>query len=350
VIIGLAAFIGLAADKLLAADKPNVLVIFADDMGYADLGITGNKDLATPHIDSLATCGARFTNGYVTGCVCSPSRAGLLTGRYQQRFGFDANAEGRDRRDASPRALDLKQVTFAQRMKEAGYTTGLVGKWHLGMGDGYLPNDRGFEEFYGLLPHGLGKQDDPAPLFRNREPEATPPDHTLAFGKEAEAFIERHAGEPFFLYLAFTAVHSPHIAPESYLKKLEHVTDPRRRKYLAMLACLDDAIGGVLARLRERKLEENTLIFFASDNGGPDSPAHDNGPYRGGKWSLWEGGIRSPLIVQWKRRIPAGREVPQLATQLDFLPTALAAAGVQAKPEWRHDGANLLPLLVGQSD
>jgi arylsulfatase A-like enzyme len=333
-----------------AERKPNVVVIYADDLGYADLSATGSKQVSTPHIDSLAKNGARFANGYVTGCVCSPSRAGLLTGRYQQRFGFDANAEGEARGDRAPRGLDLKQVMFAQRLKGLGYATGLVGKWHLGGRDGYLPTQRGFEEFYGLLPHGVGAgKGEDVPIYRGKEKVATPPDHTVAFGKESEAFIDRHKDKPFFLYLAFTAVHAPHSAPEAYLKKFAHITPPRKQRYLAMIACLDDAVGGVLGRLRKHKLEEDTLIFFAGDNGGPLNGHVSNGPYRGGKWSLWEGGIRSPIFIQWKGRVAGGCEVAHPINQLDFLPTALAAAGAEVKREWQLDGVSLLPLLEGKT-
>src|SRR5436190_12416887 len=276
----------------LSADgRPNIVFIYADDLGYAGLSVTGATDIKTPQIDSLAVNGVRFTDSYVTGCVCSPSRAALLTGRYQHRFGFDANAEGRERHGEHPHALDIKQTTIAQRLKQHGYATGLVGKWHQGVGEGYLPNDRGFDEFYGLLPHGIGARganDEDVPIYRNRQQVEVPADHTVAFGKEAEAFIERHKSEPFFLYLAFTAVHAPHGAPQIYLDKFAGVTDPRKRRYLAMLACLDDAVGGALAKLRERGLEEKTLIFFASDNGGPANSPTSNGPFSGGKWSLWE--------------------------------------------------------------
>jgi arylsulfatase A-like enzyme len=344
----------LAVAVSTAADRPpNIVLIYADDLGYAGLSATGCKEISTPHIDSLAAGGVRFTDSYVTGCVCSPSRAALLTGRYQHRFGFDANAEGRSADDQHPRALDIQQTTFAQRLKAHGYATGLVGKWHQGTGQGYLPNDRGFDEFYGLLPFGVGAlqaQGRDVPIYRNRQETAVPADHTTAFGREAQAFIQRHASEPFFLYLAFTAVHAPFSAPQSYLDKFAGVGDARKQKYLAMLACLDDAVGGVLAKLRELKLEENTLIFFASDNGGPTASPTSNGPFRGGKWSLWEGGIRSPIFIQWKGRIAVGRELPAMTTQLDWLPTALAAAGIEAKPEWQLDGTNLLPLLEGKTD
>jgi arylsulfatase A-like enzyme len=331
-----------------ASPRPNVLILYADDLGYADLSVTGNREIATPHIDSLAANGVRFTTSYVTGCVCSPSRAGLMTGRYQQRFGFDANAEGSSKGLAQPKGLDLAQPTFADRFKQLGYATGLVGKWHLGsQKPEYLPNARGFDEFYGLFPSGIGagNEDEPVPMYRNGDRAEVPADHTKAFGEEAEAFIARHKDEPWLLSCAFTAVHSPHVSPAEYEARLAHVSDPRRR-YLAMLACLDDVIGGILGTLRRHGLEERTLVFFASDNGGP-AHAASNGVFRGSKWTLWEGGVRSPILVQWKGRIPGGRTLDDPVLQIDWLPTALAAAGATIDPAWKLDGVNLLPLLTG---
>lgn len=336
---------------VVAAERPNIIFIYADDLGYVGLSVTGATDIKTPHIDSLAANGVRFTDSYVTGCVCSPSRAALLTGRYQQRFGFDANAEGRERQGEHRHALDIKQTTIAQRLKQNGYATGLVGKWHQGVGEGYLPNDRGFDEFYGLLPHGIGARganNEDVPIYRNRQQVEVPADHNVAWGEEAKAFIERHKSEPFFLYLAFTAVHAPHGAPQRYLDKFASV-EPRKQRYLAMLALLDDMIGGVLAKLRERGLEDNTLIFFASDNGGPANSVTSNGPFSGGKWSLWEGGIRSPILIQWKGHIPGGQTVKQMTTQLDWLPTVMAARGIETKSNWELDGVNLLPWLEGKA-
>jgi arylsulfatase A-like enzyme len=346
------AWLLLSATQLLAGERPNIIFIYADDLGYAGLSATGATDIKTPHIDSLAAHGVRFSDSYVTGCVCSPSRAALLTGRYQQRFGFDANAEGRERRGEHPHALDIKQTTIAQRLKTNGYATGLVGKWHQGVGEGYLPNDRGFDEFYGLLPHGIGARavnGEHVPMYRNRKQVEVPADHNLAWGQEAAAFIERHKREPFFLYVAFTAVHAPHGAPLPYLDKFANV-EPRKQRYLAMLALLDDQIGGILGKLRENEIEDKTLIFFASDNGGPANSPTSNGPFSGGKWSLWEGGIRSPIFIQWKGHIPAGRTIKCLTTQLDWLPTAFAAAGIETKADWQLDGRNLLPLLEGKTD
>jgi len=351
---GWLSLVSLLVPAALAAaappDKPNVLILYVDDLGYADIGVTGGRDVPTPNIDSLAHNGVRCTTSYVSGCVCSPSRAGLMTGRYQQRFGFDANAEGIRKAEEQPRALDLAQATFADRFKTLGYATGLVGKWHLGSDTPeYLPNARGFDEFYGLMPSGIGagRGGKPVPMYRNGAEAEQPADHTVAFGKEAEAFIGRHKDEPWMLYCAFTAVHGPFTAPEEYLQRFAHVQRLGHRKYLAMLACLDDVIGGILGTLRDNGLEERTLVFFASDNGGPGAPAN-NGVFRESKWTLWEGGIRSPILVQWKGRIPGGRTVAPPVMQIDWLPTALAAAGATIDPAWKLDGVNLLPLLEGK--
>lgn len=349
VILIIACLIGMTSLQAAPASRPNVLILYADDLGYADLSVMGNREVATPNIDSLAANGVRFTTSYVTGCVCSPSRAGLLTGRYQQRFGFDANAEGASKGLAQPKGLDLGQATFADRFKQLGYATGLVGKWHLGsQHPEYLPNARGFDEFYGLMPSGIGagKGSGPVPMYRNAAQVEVPADHTIAFGKEAEAFIGRHKDEPWLLYCAFTAVHAPFVSSADYLARFAHVENPQRRKYLAMLACLDDVIGGILGALRKNGLEDRTLVFFASDNGGPPHAA-SNGVFRGSKWTLWEGGVRSPILVQWKGRIPGGRTLDDPVLQIDWLPTALAAAGAVVDPAWKLDGVNLLPLLEG---
>jgi arylsulfatase A-like enzyme len=330
-----------------AASKPNILLIVADDMGYADCSVQGCRDVATPHIDSLAKNGVRFTSGYVSGCVCSPSRVGIVTGRYQQRTGHDANPHG-------DFGLDLKETTFAQRMKAAGYVAGITGKWHLGELKEQMPLARGFDEFYGILPHGIAaeKKGSGVPVFRGWDKVETPPDHTVKFGEEAVGFIDRHKSEPWFLYLPFTAVHAPHVAPESYVKKFSHIEDKGRRQLCAMISVMDDRIGTVLAKLRELKLDENTLVFFVSDNGGPNSRTVHNGPLRGGKWTVWEGGIRVPFLVQWKGGIAPGRVLDTPVIALDFLPTALAAAKVDLSLRERNslDGVNLLPLLEGQTD
>jgi arylsulfatase A-like enzyme len=337
-----------AAAGALGAERPNVLIILVDDLGYGDLGITGGTHVPTPHMDSIARNGVQFTNSYASGPVCSPSRAALMSGRYQQRFGMDFLADGDAPSDRGPRALDLRETTVAQRMQALGYRTGMFGKWHLAdihtTGQEYMPTARGFDEFYGILT-----ADFPTPgtkTYRGTEVVPAPVDHTQAFTREAVDFIERHRKRPWFLYLPYTAVHSPFVAPAEYLARYEGKGYPvRERNYYAMLHCLDDAIGRVLQSLRDLGLEERTLILFASDNGGPHEGPQSNRPFRSGKFSLWEGGIRSPIFVQWKGRLKGGIQLPHLVNQIDFVPTALAAAGSKADPAARLDGVNLLPVM-----
>jgi arylsulfatase A-like enzyme len=338
----------LAAATASAPARPaNVVVILADDLGYTDLGCYGGTEIPTPQLDALARGGARFTAAYTSGCVCSPTRAGFLAGRYQQRYGFDANAEGRAQpADRGPRALEKSAVTFAQRMKSAGYATGLVGKWHVGAEPGYRPTERGFDEFYGLYPYGLAAAD--ARIHRGLEPTTQPANAMAAFADEALGFIDRHAARPFFLYLAFTAVHGPFVGPSPYRERFSGLSPANRGLYAADLVQMDDIVGRVAARLRERGLDRNTLLVFLGDNGGPGGAAR-NGVLRGTKWTLWEGGIRVPMIASWPGRIPAGQTIAAPAIQIDLLPTALAVAGVTPAPEWRLDGRNLLPLLEGRA-
>jgi arylsulfatase A-like enzyme len=339
----------LAAARAQGARKPNILVIVGDDMGYADIGVHGCKDIPTPHIDSIARNGVRFTNGYVSGPYCSPTRAGLLTGRYQTRFGheFNPNAKSPD-----TVGLSLKEITLAQRLRALGYTTGMVGKWHLGHGDPFHPLARGFQSYFGFLdgahPYFPGKG---VPILRGKEDAMEKEYLTDAFRREAVNFIEAHQKEPFFLYLTFNAVHAPMQATEKYLERFGAIKDDTRRKYAAMMSAMDDAIGAVLAKLREAGLEENTLIFFISDNGGPTGVnGSNNYPLRGVKATTWEGGIRVPWLMQWKGRLPAGRTFDAPVIQLDILPTTLAATGSDAPSDRPLDGVNLLPYLDGKKE
>jgi arylsulfatase A-like enzyme len=331
-----------------APRRPNIVIIFADDYGHGDCGIHGCKDIPTPHIDSIAKNGVRCTSGYVSAPQCSPTRAGMLTGRYQQRFGHEHNAahEGS--------ALPLTETTLADRLKAAKYATGLVGKWHLGLGEKQHPLDRGFGEFYGFLgganPYLPRGANGTVPrILRGRDDANEKQFLTEAIGREAAAFIDRHQKEPFFLYLAFNAPHGPLEAPESHLKRFAGIADEKRRTYAAMVSAMDDAIGVMLAKLKAAGLEENTLIFFFSDNGGPtDVNASSNAPFRGVKGEVREGGIRTPFFVQWKSVLPAGKLYDQPVIQLDIHPTALAAAGVPLPADAKLDGVNLLPYLTGK--
>jgi len=334
-----------------AAEKPNILVIVADDLGYGELSIQGNPQIPTPNIDSLAKSGVRFTSGYVSGPYCSPTRAGLMTGRYQQRFGHEFNP-GPAQSAGTAVGLSLKEKTIGNYLKEAGYTTGWFGKSHLGYEPQFHPLKRGFDEFFGF-PGGAHDYFDAAgdsrnPILRGTTPVKKLDYTTETFGRETVAFIENHHGAPWFIYLPFNAVHAPLQSPDKYLARFPNITERKRLTFAAMLSAMDDAVGAVLAKLREHRLEENTLIFFFSDNGGPTaSTTSGNGLLRGFKSQTWEGGVRVPFMVQWKGHLPAGKVDDRPVIQLDILPTALAAAGVEIKPEWRLDGVNLLPYLTG---
>jgi arylsulfatase A-like enzyme len=369
-----------------AADegRPNIIVIVGDDMGYADIGVHGCQDIPTPHIDALANAGVRCTSGYVSGPYCSPTRAGLLTGRYQTRFGHEFNPGGGQRaqrqraqqqrqqqreqvqvdndqqqslRRGQARArrigLPLSETTIADRLKAAGYVTGLVGKWHLGGGERFHPQRRGFDEFFGFLggAHPYFPGEGPRILRGKTETDETEY-LTDALRREAVAFIEKHREQPFFLYLAFNAVHTPLQANDARLEKFKDIADGRRRTYAAMMSAMDDAIGAVMDKLRESELEDNTLVFFISDNGGPTMPgtsgnASQNRPLRGSKRTTLEGGIRVPYFVKWPGKLPAGKVYEQPVIQLDILPTAMASAGVEIGNEKTIEGVNLLPYLSG---
>lgn len=341
VILGFACVASLMADE-----RPNILVIVADDLGYADLGQTGSRDIPTPHIDSIAHRGVSFTNAYVTASVCLPSRHGLMTGRYQQRFGVQTLDGPKYKGKAG---LPASEQTLGQRLKRAGYRTGIVGKWHLGEPAEYHPNLRGFDEFYGFTGGSIsyfpdGKND----LMRDRESVPKPEYVTDAFGDEAVDFIHRHQAGRFFLYLSFSAVHDPMQASQKYLDRFKHIEDPGRRVYAAMTAALDDNVGRVLAALRRHNLTESTLVVFLSDNGGAPQNWSENTPYRGGKYELYEGGIRTPFFLQWPGGgISAGQRRDSLVSALDIVPTVLSAAGIVTAPTDELDGVNLIPLLKG---
>jgi len=332
------------------AAKPNILLIVADDLGWGELGFQGNKEIPTPQLDSLAQNGVRFTSGYVTGPYCSPTRAALLTGRYQQRFGHEFNpgrATGNE-----PVGLPLSERTMADRLKAAGYATGMFGKWHLGGDPEFHPQKRGFDEYYGFLggAHSYLKVGaGPNAILRGTQPVAHLDHTTEAFARESIKFIEKNKDNPWFVYLPFNAVHGPMEAPEKYLAKFPQIEDPKRRAYAAMQTALDDAVGSVLAKLRELNLEENTLIVFFTDNGGPTGVnTSSNGPLRGFKATVWEGGVRVPFVIQWKGKIPAGKTFDQPVAQIDVQPTAMAAAGVAASGDDKFDGVDLLPYLTGE--
>ena len=345
----------VASPSASAAGKPNILIFYVDDMGWAQPGCYGGKMAPTPNIDALAKGGVRFTDGYSSGCICSPGRVGLMTGRYQARTGHDANPQ------KAGRELLLTETTMAQRLKSVGYTTGIVGKWHLGdTAAEFMPPARGFDFAVGSIGN-LGEGKGPA-FYRGTEKMenlAGAPITSPVYAREAAGFMEQSKDKPWFLYLAFNAVHAPHVASPKWLEKFKSL--PRHdQQYAALVAEADEAVGDVMAKLREMKQEENTLIFLISDNGGAYQNA-EMGGLRGHKWYVWEGGIRVSWIAAWKGRIPGGRVSHEPVIQLDVLPTALAAAGLGVPPSGGSgepakagtpnlDGVNLLPLLEGKAD
>ncbi|MCI0492596.1 MAG: sulfatase [Planctomycetes bacterium] len=346
-LLGSVILCGAATALAAEPSQPNIVVIVGDDMGYADVGTQGCRDIPTPHLDALANGGVRCTNGYVSGPYCSPTRAGLMTGRYQTRFGHEFNPAAVNGNELG---LPLSEITLANRLKDAGYATGLVGKWHLGELPRFHPLQRGFDEFFGFLggAHsyfpGQG-----ASILRGKQRVEENEYLTDAFGREAVAFIDQHRDQPFFLYLAFNAVHMPLQAPEDRLKQFAAIADPQRQAYAAMMSAMDDAVGAVLAKLQATELENNTLVFFISDNGGPAVNGSKNAPLHGFKRTTFEGGIRVPFFVKWPARLPAGKVYDQPVIQLDILPTALASAGVQIDPAWKLDGVDLLTYLSGDA-
>lgn len=336
--------------------KPNFLVILADDLGYADLSFTGNKQLRTPHLDALAASGVFCRQAYVSAPYCSPTRSGLMTGRYQTRYGHEFNPRPGDW--AIPSAgLPTTQPTWLQRLRVAGYRNALVGKWHLGEADDQHPLSRGFDEFFGFLGgenRYLASPEQPLSIWRGREKVAETEYLTDALGREATAFIERTREQPWFLYLAFNAAHLPLQATPRDLQRVPPLDDQRRRTYLAMLAALDDAVGRVMDRLRKCGQEENTLVFFFNDNGGPIAPINPNVngsinlPFQGGKRQLLEGGVRVPFLVSWPGTLPKGKTFVGVISSLDIAPTILTAAKSLVTTEDPFDGVDLLPFLRGQ--
>lgn len=331
---------------------PNIVVIVADDMGYADLGVHGSRDMRTPNIDALARDAVRFTDAYVSGPYCSPTRAGMMTGRYPQRFGHEFNLSPEHREFGLP----LEETTIADRLKAAGYRTAIFGKWHLGVGEKYHPLQRGFEQFFGFLGGAhtyiaVGNEANPL-LDGTARLEKFDGYLTDTLAERASAYVKQQSSRPFFLYLAFNAAHTPMHATKKYLDRFPHIQDEQRRTYAAMVSAMDDGIGKVLGTLRDQNLDQNTLVIFFNDNGGPTMAttsvnAASNAPLRGSKRTTWEGGIRVPFMIRWTGRLPAGRVDKRPIIQLDVLPTALAAAGVKAGNSPPLDGVDLLPFLTG---
>jgi len=340
--------------------KPNFVIILADDLGYADLGYTGSTQIKTPNIDKLAQGGINFTNGYVSGPVCSPSRAGMLTGRNQVTFGHDNNlpikSEPGYREDFN--GLPLTETTFAERLQKLGYTNGLMGKWHLGYGEHFHPLKRGFDEMWGFLggghdyftseDNGIEKFEPIQSNFKTPQPITYITDD---IGDESVDFIKRHKNKPFFLYASFNAPHAPMQATQEDLELYKHIKNKKRQTYCAMVHRLDVNVGRIMKALEEQGVAENTLVIFLSDNGGPcDHNGSINAPFNGQKALLLEGGIRVPFVMHWKGKLPAGKVYDNPVISLDFAPTFLELAGGEISDEMKFDGVNLMPFLLGENN
>lgn len=358
--------LSLAAGLPAAERKPNIVFLLADDLGYTDVACYGSRYYLTPNIDRLAAQGMKFTSGYTCGPNCTPTRAALMTGQYGPRTGM-YTVGGINRFDWQSRSLrpvenvteiPKGKITVAQSLKNAGYATGIIGKWHLGDKPGHQPLDCGFDEFFGFLGGGHSYTSGTG-LQRGREPVREPAYLTDAFGREATAFIRKHQAEPFFLYLAFNAVHTPLECPREKSAPFQNkpaAGGHHNPTYAGMLASLDENIGRVLGVLDELHLAENTLVIFSSDNGGVGgyqragikaNDITDNAPLRGGKGMLYEGGIRVPYVFRWPGKIAAGTVCEEPIISVDLYPTLLELAGALAPDRYALDGASYLGLLRG---
>jgi len=327
---------------------PNVIVVVVDDAGYLDFGFMGSKDLDTPHIDQLAKDGVYFTDAHVSATVCAPSRAGLITGKYQQRFGFEANHTGD--KHTGDIGLSDDATTLADVFKENNYNTVAIGKWHLGETKTDQPKQRGFKDFYGFLSGGRS-------YFPIKNPPAT---HALqhngkrvifdgyltdVLGDYAVDYVQKNKDNPFFMYLAYNAVHTPMHAKEEDLIKYK---DHPRKELAAMTWSLDQNIGKLHNKLKELDLLDNTLIYFISDNGGAHNNSSNNGELKGWKGNKFEGGHRVPFIVSWPAKIEKNQKFTGLTSSLDIFTTSIAAADIKVSEDLSLDGVNLLPYLMNE--
>ena len=349
-------FLPCASTSAADSKPPNVVLILADDLGWGDVGFNGRKEWATPSLDRLASQGTRFTRWYTAGVTCAPSRAALMTGRYTIHCGVSANNQD----------LPASEVTIAEALKARGYATAMFGKWHHGRPrpgfDAYVhPIDHGFDEFFGFTNASAAHQQYPKTLWDGREEKPVSGYANVLFTDRAVDFLKRQKDEPFFLYLPYTISHFRIEAPEQdvapFLGKFKEnkADEPLNATYAAMVTRLDKEIGRVLAALDELKLSDNTLIIFTSDHGatfeagnkGTSAYHKSNGPFRGQKRTLWEGGIRVPGIVRWPGRVPAEKTSEEIIHMTDVLPTVLAAAKATPQPVGKIDGQNLLEVWCG---
>lgn len=336
----------LVSSLTVNAAQPNILYLLADDMGYADAGFMGSKEIRTPELDKLARAGTILSSYYVQP-LCSPTRATLMTGRYPTRTGVYTIV-----RPHAPWGLKLEERTLPQALREAGYETAIVGKWHLGeFQEAYRPTKRGFDHQYGLwfgaIDYFTHKRDDTLDWHRDDQPCKDEGYSTHLIAKEACRLIrEKTSEKPLFLYLPFNAVHAPHQVPDSYLKPYGHLNGVRKT-YAGMVSAMDEAVGQVIAALKEKGLLDNTLIIFSSDNGGPaPGKVTSNGPLRAGKGTIYEGGIRVCAFASWPGHIPAGKTISEPLQGVDWYPTLLKLAGGSLEQKSALDGRDIWPVLT----
>ncbi len=391
----LALFIFCGCQTEKPAPKPNIVVILADDLGWSDISVYGGQYVQTPHIDSIGAGGITFTQGYATAPICGPSRAGLITGRYQQRFGyeFQIHEAGIDPHTVKPtpgghvlsyqpdsydaatrQGLPVTEITLAEHLKQNGYKTAIIGKWHLGYLPEFYPEARGFDHHFGFLGGSTyyitdsadssvvskalayekqfkwGSRKGDRAIRENSEPANVEEYLTDRLASEAVRFIDLNKEHPFFLYVPFNAPHTPIQAPKTYYDRLAHIQDDKKRTYYAMIAALDHAVGKITAKLKAAGLEDNTLVFFIGDNGGASyTGLTDNVPLKGGKITQFEGGIRVPYLVKWPAKLPANKVIDVPVSLLDIFTTSSAAAGLALPADRPYDGTNLIPYITGET-
>ncbi len=388
-----------------STSKPNIIIIMADDLGKHDISAYGSTLVSTPNIDKIGADGVVFSDAYVTSPVCAPSRAAILTGKYQQRFGFEtqpmefypnskiryalakkakrlgdwtiATTPSYPRKEMlEHQGIPVSETNLAEVYQKAGYKTVLIGKWHLGFGPEHLPNNRGFDYHYGFLGafslftperktpgyHSFIQDDfsskyqwkvgrtNNAKILENGK-EVIENDYlTFAFADKANTFISENKDQPFFMMLNFNAPHVPFQAPENYYNQFSHIKDENQRVYLAMIKALDDGVGSVMKQLEKLNLLENTIVYFISDNGGASyTKATTNAPQKGGKLTLFEGGINVPFMMQWKGKIPAGTTYTAAVSSLDIFPTSLNATKIKNLNQKAIDGVDLMPFINKQN-
>lgn len=397
-------FLQAIPQTLPSKKKPNIVILMADDLGYFDISLHGNPHIQTKYIDALANDGINCTRAYATAPSCSPSRAGFITGRYQHRFGFENQIHERLPRnrlelwwarnllDSYPwkikqlatvpreedrlrEGLPPTEITLAEILKKFGYRTGIFGKWHLGSTEHALPHKRGFDQHFGFYashslfaPEGMsgmvdmhngkdwtddhiwsGQRNGDCAIVRNGQVVADSSYLTQKLADEAIEFIDSNQDQAFFLLVSFNAPHTPFQAPKAYYDQFSHIQDPLQRIYLSMIASLDDAVGSIHHKLKTLGLEEDTLIFFLSDNGGAEyTHATSNAPLKGGKITSFDGGLRIPFFIKWKEVLPEGLTFDPMISTLDIFSTICAAANIPLPHDRKYDGVNLLPYWLGE--